>query len=415
MKFANIIFNKRGEELTIGDDMQILAIENLYNYMGIDYNDVVRIERTDLQTYDGELVILPVSFPFVAYYDDLTITCFSEKIIPVFLGLCVFSQELDDRDVAYLKRYSPIGCRDEYTLNTMKKYNIPAYLNGCMTLTFPQTLHSRKNLTRIFCVDVQEELVPYIPKQLLPYCEFSSHSYLRGSFFESPEEYARKTYEKYKKEARLIITSRLHAALPCIAAGIPVVFAKDIFSYRFAGVDRIVKIYEAKDFGRINWYPEPLNYEEKKQKLLDLAAERIMDTYNQYEKINSWSNFMCDRLKRNWYVEFLDNAIEYIQKNWKKNEKIEYALWGITQVASNLYGYISNNYPNAELKAVVDRDKRINVFGLESTDKLGLKNLESVYVFICTGAAVQEAKEFLPQIGIKNFYNCCEVISKISN
>ena len=35
MKFANIIYTKRNDRLTIGDDMQLLAIENLYKYMGI--------------------------------------------------------------------------------------------------------------------------------------------------------------------------------------------------------------------------------------------------------------------------------------------------------------------------------------------------------------------------------------------
>ncbi|WP_122642466.1 polysaccharide pyruvyl transferase family protein [Luxibacter massiliensis] len=412
MKFANIIFNKRGEELTIGDDLQLLAIENLYLYMGIDYQDVVRIERTELQTYDGEYVILPISFPFVAYYDDLTITCFSEKIIPIFLGFCVFSKTLCEKDVAYLKRFAPIGCRDEYTLNTMKKYNIPAYLNGCMTLTFPKEVRSREHLTRIFCIDVQEELIPFIPKDLLPQCEFSSHSYISSSIECNPEEFARNIYMKYRNEARLVITSRLHAAIPCMAAGIPVIFAKDIFSYRFAGVDKFIQIYDKQEFGNINWNPLPIDYEGKKSELLQLATKRILNIYNEHQQISVWNAWMQDRQPREWYVEFMDNSIEYIKKNWPKDTEIEYALWGITQVASNLQNYIQNYYPKAKLRAVVDRDKRISIYGLESSDKNILRGMNNIYVFICTGAAVQEAKSFLPHIGIENYYNCCEVISK---
>lgn len=413
MKYANIVFNKRGEELTIGDDIQLLAIENLYNYMGIDYKDVVRIERTELQTYDGEMVVLPVTFPFTAYYDDLTITCFSEKIIPVFLGLCIFSKTLNQKDVDYLKKFAPIGCRDEYTLDTMKKYNIPAYLNACMTLTFPKVSKDRTNLKRVFCIDVQEKLVPYIPKEILENCEFSSHSYLTSEIKEAPEQYAKKVYEMYKDEAKLIITSRLHAASPCAAAGIPVVFAKDIFSYRFSGVDRFLKIYTEDEFSDIDWSPLPLDYEDKKKMLLDLAAERVKHAYIQGEKINEWNTFMREKKSRSWYVEFLDNTIEYITCNWNKEEEIQYALWGVTQIASCIQDYIENNYPKAKLKLVIDKNKRVSVFGITSVDKNVLKNTNVDCVFICTGAAVQEAKKFLPEVGIKNYYNCCEVISKV--
>lgn len=412
MKYANIVFNKRGDELTIGDDIQLLAIENLYKYMGINYDDVVRIERTDLQTYNGEMVVLPVTFPFTAYYDDLTITCFSEKIIPVFLGLCIFSKVLNQKDVNYLKKFAPIGCRDEYTLETMKKYNIPAYLNACMTLTFPRSTKNRNNLKRIFCIDVQEELIPYIPEEILKDCEFSSHSYLTSDIEGTPEEYARKIYEMYRNEAKLVITSRLHAASPCTAAGIPVIFAKDIFSYRFAGVDRFLKVYTADEFSEIDWYPSPVEYEDKKEMLLELAAERVRDAFNQGQKINQWHAFMQMKQSRNWYVEFLDNTIEYISKKWDKDKQIEYALWGVTQIATCVQDYIETNYPKAKLKAVIDRNKRISIFNVESKDKSILEEKKVDYVFVCTGAAVKEAKEYLPKVGINEYYNCCEVISK---
>ena len=65
---------------TIGDDMQLLAIENLYKYMGIDYNEVVRIPFSELSTYSGEYVILPLSFPFYGYSNGINITNFSPKI-----------------------------------------------------------------------------------------------------------------------------------------------------------------------------------------------------------------------------------------------------------------------------------------------------------------------------------------------
>ena len=43
MRYANIIYNKRNGRLNLGDDIQLLAIENLYRKLGIDYSEVVRI------------------------------------------------------------------------------------------------------------------------------------------------------------------------------------------------------------------------------------------------------------------------------------------------------------------------------------------------------------------------------------
>ena len=62
MKYANILFDgNRRSSVNIGDDMQLVAVENLYKEMGIDYADVIRIGLSQLSSYDGEYVVLPVS------------------------------------------------------------------------------------------------------------------------------------------------------------------------------------------------------------------------------------------------------------------------------------------------------------------------------------------------------------------
>ena len=52
MKFANLI-TKGDKVKNYGDDMQVHAIKLLYEYMGINYSDVVRITINELFTYDG--------------------------------------------------------------------------------------------------------------------------------------------------------------------------------------------------------------------------------------------------------------------------------------------------------------------------------------------------------------------------
>ena len=47
MKFANIRIHRNGLN-NLGDNMQLIAIENVYKNMGIKYDDVVRIDFYDL-------------------------------------------------------------------------------------------------------------------------------------------------------------------------------------------------------------------------------------------------------------------------------------------------------------------------------------------------------------------------------
>lgn len=167
MKFANIIYSQRKDGLTIGDDMQLLGIENLYKYMNINYNDVIRIEFSKLQKYKGPTVILPISFPLLNYNNDNLITCFSPKIVPVFWGFCILADTYSDDDVKYLKKYEPTGCRDQYTYKNMIKHGISAYINTCMTIGLPTSVTPQmlENRTKIFCIDGNGKLKSYIPDE----------------------------------------------------------------------------------------------------------------------------------------------------------------------------------------------------------------------------------------------------------
>ena len=124
-------------------------------------------------------------------------------------------------------------------------------------------------------------------------------------------------YEEYINNARMIITSRMHGALPCIAAGIPVIFAKDVYSYRFAGIDDIAQIYTEETYDKIDWDPQPIEYEEKKRKIMDFDGKRVWDVYNGENMIDyEVSHLLTPHRTENCYIEFYDNTIEFIKQNW---------------------------------------------------------------------------------------------------
>ena len=84
MKFANLIIEGVSKIRNYGDDIQLYSIKLLYEYMGIDYREVVRLPLEELFSYDGEeYLILPINYPFWGgQYHPI-----SPKIIPVIFFL----------------------------------------------------------------------------------------------------------------------------------------------------------------------------------------------------------------------------------------------------------------------------------------------------------------------------------------
>lgn len=398
---------KREGRCTVGDDIQLLAIENLYKYMGIDYSEVIRIPFHELATYDGEYVVLPISFPLYGYSHETSITQYSPKIIPVFLGMAILTDELSKGEVNYLKKYEPIGCRDQFTLEVMRKYNIISYLNGCMTATFPQR-NLNKKYSKIYCVDIPDNFKKYIPENILGECIFRNHVYMSNECPNGTEEKAREVYNEYCEQAKLMITTRLHAALPCIAAGIPTILVKDELSYRFAIISKYMHIYSRDEYKEINWSPEVVDFESFKSRILNLASSRIKETFNKYKEMYAISEFYEGDTSNTNYFEAISDAIYYLKETYQPNDSFEYSLWGIAQTAEMVFRHIKKTYPNAILKAVIDRRVNIEFCGVKSTNKDWLKTHSDNLCLVCVPAAMPEARSYFKEINHKKYLLCWE-------
>lgn len=407
MRFANIIMDRKGR-CTVGDDIQLIAIENVYKHMGIDYNDVVRIPYSKLSSYDGEYVILPLSFPFYGYSNGTNITNFSDKIVPVFLGLSTALNSYNQTDINYLKKFEPIGCRDMYTMNAVRNCGISGYLNGCLTAAFPRVRNGYDGRSKIYCVDIPDSFCKYIPKQLLANCEFVSHVVFSEDCPNGTEQRAKEVYENYINNAKMIITTRMHAALPCHAFGIPVVLAKKGYSFRFTAVAKYLSVYTEKDYEKINWDPIVQDYEPMKTKLLNNAAKQIMRAYEMWSSMYDISQFYENNAVDADYLDHFSDTATYIQHNYRHNDCFTYAIWGITQTAEMVINYISKNYCNAKLLAVIDQKRNEKAFGLSSTKKEIMSEHPETICFVCAGAAIPEAKEFFAKIHHEKVFYCWE-------
>ena len=132
----------------------------------------------------------------------------------------------------FLKKYGPVGARDFETKKRLEKNQIETYFSGCMTLTLNRFPNVRKK-KKICLVDVGQDIEQKVRNNTNYEIEILTH-YLNQEETKSKtiEERMKNVEEKLKKyqEAKLVITTRLHVALPCVALGTPViVLHKEVF------------------------------------------------------------------------------------------------------------------------------------------------------------------------------------------
>ena len=261
--------------VNIGDYVQALASSQFYPSI-----DGFLDRDEDLKSYDGEdcKIIMngwymhnPANWPP------------SDKIYPLFVAVHVNSLAKDalmiPESIEYFKKHEPIGCRDYYTEDLLRENGVDAYFSGCVTLTLGKNYHTEETEDRTYIVDpiyngemgfknvmnaMGEFIIhPIDITRLLCRKHFTAHAgnnifykllktalyykeYTRvfgrdivmNSTYVCQENkyYARefKTEEDRLKEAerlirlyskaKLVITTRIHCALPCLGMGTPVIY-----------------------------------------------------------------------------------------------------------------------------------------------------------------------------------------------
>lgn len=299
----------------LGDCIQNIAVEEAYEKIGIaKKKDLLRINRDDISKYSGQPCTLFMQGWFGNYAGSFPLP-WSKNINPVFIGFHLSS--IYDTRSLFIKKgihklmipHQPIGCRDRNTRDFLKKLGLNAYFSGCMTLTLDKrTCAPDKKEEKVFVVDldpkIQKKLTPEIIRKNLDgnIIDYTiTHFYYWNEYpvtekgAQEFEEHARYVLNKYKNEAKLVITSKIHVAMPCIAMGIPVIFiVGDPFGERFDVLSGIVPIYSAKDIKYIDWHPIAPNIEPLKQAILSNVKaifskkdELISKSISELDKITS--------------------------------------------------------------------------------------------------------------------------------
>jgi hypothetical protein len=252
MKYGLLVYEENKRNFNIGDYIQSLAAKQFLPKVD------TFINREMLGYYRGERTKMILNGWFThnaKYWIPI------KDIVPFFISFHINHTAaplvLAEKGIAYLKQYEPIGCRDNYTLSLLKDQGIAAYFSGCLTLTldsfrvkesergediyivdplygYPtkekiffnhkRFLRGMQNGTIFQLGKRWKHIEKIIDDELLVNAIFINQVLPANTYDEEQKfEIAKLLLEKYAS-AKLVITSRIHCALPCLALGTPVIF-----------------------------------------------------------------------------------------------------------------------------------------------------------------------------------------------
>lgn len=169
----------------------------------------------------------------------------SDRLIPIYLSLHISNKkDLDPITINNFKKYQPIGCRDTYTLKTLQKLGIKSYFSSCLTSTLDIdfSVNDFERTNEIIFSDFKfgnNKNIDKFIKSLKAY-NFNKVIYTTHNFNISLSHFdrfklAKNLLDKYAR-AKLVITTRIHGALPCLSFNTPVIFVNEKFDHRYPGL-----------------------------------------------------------------------------------------------------------------------------------------------------------------------------------
>ena len=415
MKYGYLFYNKpvlpqkasvrNGRPMNLGDPIQSLAVIMLYREMGISDDDIIPVDRYDLDKYAGsEDVVLLVNgaenYEHYSYGASLSIP--SEYIHPIYAGIHIH-REITSQERIYFSTHGPVGSRDYATTDFLVKNEIDAFTLGCLTLTLPQRRWWRGGTNSVFLIDCPASLMRFIPTDLFENAITLSQIYRCPTVSDTDritrEEaliYHKHAYDqlgRIRDNARLVITSRLHAAAPCIAMGIPVILARDTFCERFAFLDGIIPLYTCKNYRDIDWNPTPPDIEAHKTLIKEFVFSRIKAIAYRtrisraYKEAASGLYDFCHEMRH--------AAAKILSLT--NDKPLNYAIWGVVMPdALHLVEAMKMLCPNSCFKKAVDTYASGNYMGVEIIRPELIEFLDqNIALLVPATAAHNAARELL--------------------
>ena len=268
MKYSIMTYTEGDRWFNIGDYVQSLSAKQFLPQVDSYVN------RECLGKYTGEPSKIILNGWFT-HHPETWVP--SDNLIPLFVSFhinsSVASRMLSDEGIAYLKKHEPIGCRDHFTVRLLEGKGIKTYFSGCLTLTLDSYANREpENDGKIYIVDplygfpnkdriftnakslikgiikgdifktnsANEFMKKIFSKSLLDQAEYIKQELPKDTYTEDEKFLLAEELLRKYSTAKLVITSRIHCALPCLALGTPVIylngFEKEFDACRMEGL-----------------------------------------------------------------------------------------------------------------------------------------------------------------------------------
>lgn len=220
MKYLNTNFLSLSSSANnIGEEIQILAASRFYPSISR------YINKERLNTYKvNSLSKIIINGWFMRNYDRFYLS--DNLIKPLLISLhitpSIVNKFFTKKNTDFLLNNQPVGARDSFTLNLLKNKGIDAYYSSCLTLTLQKNpkLHKESYILLIDCpIEIEKHLKNITNR---PIINLSAEFKFIHSFRERLN--IAKLYLKYIQQAYLVVTTRLHGALPALALETKAVF-----------------------------------------------------------------------------------------------------------------------------------------------------------------------------------------------
>lgn len=279
----NLVLSYTGEyfkeAFNLGDDIQSIAAAKLMP--GVDGF----VNREELMAVDAPAVV-----SMNGYFMHSNNWPPSKYVIPVFYSFHITNSAIkticSPEGIKYLQRWQPIGCRDRGTAEILKSYGVDAYFSKCVTLTFPKRKSSPQREGDVFIVGVEKKSLMrnIIPREIRRNAIHVDQAEVRLPIYDSKlkRDMAEEVLKQYEINARLVITTKIHCAMPCAAMGIPVVFLCDEENkddHRIKLIEEILPVHYVRTSGifskrrnvreshKINWNGSVCDIEDVKESI----------------------------------------------------------------------------------------------------------------------------------------------------
>lgn len=343
MKYG-VLFNKNN--VNLGDDIQAYATARFYP--SLDYFvDREHIHQFQSENNEPVAVIMNAWYMWEKWHWPP-----ARCIVPHMVGIHYADHELSLQPGSplkyealeglggdYLKAYAPIGCRDYYTMGQMKDLGIDCYFSGCITLTLPQMpiIKPQKEYICIVDVDakVRDKLVALL-KDSGYELKIMTHTGERDEnrTWEQRKEKVEELLTTYRN-AKCVITKKLHCSLPCLSQETPVVLIKQMDDdIRFSPYYEFLHYIKTDDFLAGNYdydftnpKPNKPDYKPVREALIKSCEDFVARMETETRSTEELDRFTAtDEEVYHWRYDLMDRTLSmWLEKTRQEHKELKKA------------------------------------------------------------------------------------------